>query len=164
MKGLVVYDSYYGNTKTVAEAIAEQLKAEGHEAELRYVGDKNPTPPQGDIMFLGSPVRLGSVTRRTKKFVKKLDKGAWKGKPIVVFTTVLMLPENPTDKRKESREKYDFAAGRKLRDEARSEGFNVLENQLWVDVKGLKGPLVETGVESSKQFTSGVLLALEKGP
>jgi menaquinone-dependent protoporphyrinogen IX oxidase len=160
MKGVIVYDSYYGNTKTVAEAIVEQLKVEGHEADLRSVRERYPEPPQGDILFLGSPIRMGSVTRKVKKYVSRLDKEIWKAKPIVVFTTILLQPENATDKQKESREKYDIAAGRRLRDFARSEGLNAVENHLWVDVKGMKGPLVETGVEKTKQFTHDILLSL----
>jgi len=160
MKGVIVYDSYYGNTKTVAEAIVEQLKVEGHEADLRSVRERYPEPPQGDILFLGSPIRMGSVTRKVKKYVSRLDKEIWKAKPIVVFTTILLQPENATDKQKESREKYAIAAGRRLRDFARSEGLNAVENHLWVDVKGMKGPLVETGVEKTKQFTHDILLSL----
>ena len=34
MKGLVIYDSVYGNTKKVAEAIAEQIKLDGYDAEM----------------------------------------------------------------------------------------------------------------------------------
>ena len=54
-----------------------------------------------------------------KKYVEELDKDIWKDRPVVVFTTILAQPENPTDKQKESREKYDIAAGRKLGDFAR---------------------------------------------
>jgi flavodoxin len=162
MKGVVVYDTYYGNTKTVAEAIVEQLKVEGHEVELRSVREKYPEPPQGDFMFLGSPIRMGSVTRKVKKYINKLDIEVWKDKPIVVFTTILLQPENATDKQKESREKYDIAAGRRLGDLARSEGMNVVEIHLWVDVKGMKGPLVETGVEKTKQFVHNFIATLKK--
>jgi menaquinone-dependent protoporphyrinogen IX oxidase len=104
MKGLVVYDSYYGNTKLVAEAIAEQLKAEGHEAELRSVREKYLGPPQGGVMFLGSPVRMGSTTRRVKKFIKKLDKDIWKDESVVVFTTILLSPRTqPTSRKRAGR-------------------------------------------------------------
>ena len=157
MKAVVIYDSYYGNTQIVAETIIDQLNEEGHKCELRSLRKKYHESPRGDIMFLGSPVRMGSVTRRVKKFVKKLDKKTWKDKPIVIFTTILMQPHNATDKQKESREKYDIAAGRKLRDLARSEGFNAVENHLWVDVKGNKGPLVETGIEKTKQFAHDII-------
>lgn len=160
MKAVVVYDSYYGNTKMVAEAITEQLKAEGHEAELRSIRQHYPAPPQGDILFLGSPVRLGSVSRRTKQYAQKLDTNAWKDKPIVVFTTTLMLPENATEAQKQSQDKFDRGAGRKLRDLARSRGLIAVEDCLWVEVKGMKGPLVETGVEKTKQFARDMLRSL----
>jgi flavodoxin len=95
MKGVVVYDTHYGNTKAVAGAIAAQPKAEGHEAELRSVRENHPGPPQEDILFLESPIRMGSVTRRVRKLAGKLDKEAWKGKPIVVLTTTLAQPSHP---------------------------------------------------------------------
>jgi hypothetical protein len=77
-----------------------------------------------------------------------------------VFTTVLQLPENATDAQLHSHEDYDVAAGRKLRDLARSGGLNAVEDHLWVGVEGLKGPLVETGIEDAKRFTHGVLVSL----
>jgi len=157
MKAVIVYDSYYGNTKAVAEAIAEELKAEGHQADLRSVRQKYRVPPEGEILFLGSPVRMGSTTRRVKKCLEKLDKRLWKENPLVVFTTILALPDVPTEQQKESREKYDIAAGRKLGEVAKSLGLNAIDRHLWVDVKGNKGPLVENAIEETKQFTRDVL-------
>jgi multimeric flavodoxin WrbA len=158
MKAVVVYDSYYGNTKTVAEAIAEELEAEGCEAELRCVRDRESSPPQGDILFLGSPVRMGSVTGRMKRYAKNLDPGEWRDKPLIVFTTILELPENPTDDQRQSHEKYDLGAGRKLRDLARSRGIDAAEDHLAVGVQGMKGPLIEHGVAQAREFTHDVLL------
>jgi flavodoxin len=156
MKGVVVYDSYCGNTKVVAQAIAEELEAEGHEAELRSMREHHAEPPHGDIMFLGSPVRLGSVSGRVKRFVKKLDKDAWKDNPIVVFTTILMLSKDATDEQRRSQDNWDIGAGRKLRDLAKSTGLNAVERHLCIGVKGMKGPLAETGVEETKQFTRDI--------
>ena len=161
MKGVVVYDTYFGNTRTVAEAIAEQLTEEGHEAELRSARERYPAPPSGDIMFLGSPVRMGSATGRVKRYVMKLDEDAWRDKPIVVFTTILRLPENATEGQRRSHEEYDVAAGRKLRDLVRSRGLDGVENHLSVEVEGIKGPLVETGVQETKRFTHDTLRSLE---
>ena len=161
MKGVVVYESYYGNTKILAQAIAEQLEVEGYEVELRSVREHYPGSLQGDIMFLGSPVRMGSVSGRVKRFLKKLDTDVWKGKPIVVFTTTLMLPKDATDKQKQIQEKWDRSAGRRLRDLAKSRGLNAIENCLWVEVKGMKGPIVETGAQTAKQFAHDILLSLK---
>jgi len=162
MKAVVVYDTYYGNTQAVAEAIVQELRTEGHEAELRSVREKYPAPPQGDLMFLGSPVRWGSVTRKVRKFVNDLDEQVWREKPLVVFTTILLQPENATDAQKESRENYDIAAGHKLRELVRAEGLNAVEDHLWVDVKSLKGPLVEIGVEKTKQFVHDFISTMKK--
>jgi flavodoxin len=161
MRGVVVYDTHYGNTKIVAQAIAEQLKVEGHEVELMSVRDHHPEPPRADFMFLGSPVRMGAVSGQVKRYVSKLPEDVWRDKPIVVFTTTLKLPEDATDEQKRNQDKWDWGAGRKLRDLAKSRGLNALEKHLWVEVQGLKGPLVETGVKSAKQFTSDIQLSLK---
>jgi flavodoxin len=163
LKGIVVYDTYYGNTKIVAEAIAEQLKAEGYEAELRSVKEDLPTSPQGDIIFVGSPVRMGGPTGRMKRYVKRLDKEAWKDKPVVAFVTVGMMPKEPADeKKKQGFDKWALGGGRKLRDLAKAKGLNANDNFLWVEVKESQGPLVETGVDKTKQFTHEILTTLKK--
>jgi menaquinone-dependent protoporphyrinogen IX oxidase len=144
MRSVIVYESHFGNTKIVAEAIATEL-------------DRHPEPPRGDIMFLGSPVRMGSVSGRVKRFIGKLDVDTWKGRPIVVFTTTLKLPEKATDAQLESQEKYDRSAGRKLGELARSAGLDAVEKLLWVEVTSLKGPLVGTGIESARRFTRDIL-------
>jgi menaquinone-dependent protoporphyrinogen IX oxidase len=160
IRSVIVYESHFGNTKTIAEAIAAELEAAGHEVELRNVRDRHPESPCADIIFLGSPVRMGSVSGRVKRFLGKLDVDAWKGKPIVVFTTTLKLPENATDAQRQSQEKYDRSAGRKLGELAKSAGLDAVEKLLWVEVTGLKGPLVETGIESARLFTRDILRTL----
>ena len=160
MKGLVVYDSYFGNTQKVAEAIAEELRAEGHDAEVQSIRDRHAAPAQGDILFVGSPVRMGSVTGRAKRYIKKLDAQAWKDRPVVIFTTILALPEEPTDAQKHSREAYDIKAGLKLGDLAREQGLNEVKDLLWVEVTGMKGPLIDSGVDKARQFTRELLASL----
>ncbi len=160
MKGTVVYDSYYGNTKQVAEAIADQLTAEGHEAEVRSIREHYHSEPNGDVIFLGSPVRMGSVTGRVKRFVKKLDADFWRSRPLVVFTTTLRLPDDANAEKRQSQEKYDWGAGRKLRDLARERGLPAIEDYLWAEVAGMKGPLTEEALPKTKQFTHDVLHSL----
>ncbi len=163
MKIIVAYDTFYGNTKLVAEAIADQAKAEGHEVELRSVKESYPTPPQGDALFVGSPVRIGNLSRPTRRFVKKLDRTAWKDKPIVVFTTTAMgAKPDATDKQKQSAQKWTSDVGPKFRDKIRASGLNAVDTVLYVEVKDVKGPLVDTGVEKAKQFTHEVLQAIKK--
>lgn len=163
MKGIVVYDSYYGNTKKVAEAIVEQIKSEGHEAELRGVREDYPSPPQGDFILVGSPNRFGGVTGRTKRYVKRLDRSVWKDKPVAVFTTVARKPEGElTEKQKASYEKWALRAGPKLRDKAKDRGLKAVDKVLYVEVKDQKGPLVDNGIEQTKQFVNEFLQAIKR--
>ena len=163
MKGIVVYDSYFGNTKKVAETIVEQIKAEGHEAELRSMREDCPSPPQGDFMFVGSPIRFGGATGRTKRFVKRLDVATWKDRPMAVFATVASPPKGEaTEKQKQSYEKWALRAAPKLRDQAKARGLNAVDAVLSVGVKDQKGPLVDDGLEKTKQFAHEFLQALKK--
>ena len=163
LKGIVAYDSYYGNTKKVAEAILEQIRADGHEGEIRSVREDFPTSPQGDFLLVGSPNRMGRVTGRTKRFVKKLDLAAWKDKPIAVFTTVALMPKaDATEKQKKSAERWVLGAAPKLRDMAKARGLNAVDKILYVEVKDAKGPLVDTGVEQTKQFAHEFLQSIRK--
>lgn len=163
MRIVVAYDTYYGNTKQVAEAIAEQAKSEGHEVELRDVKESYPSPPQGDALFVGSPVRVGRVTRATRRFVKKLDRTAWKDKPIIVFTTTAMAPkEDATEKQKQSAQKWAFDVAPKFKDKMKARGLNAMDSVLFVEVKDVKGPLVDTGLEKARQFTHEVLRKIMK--
>lgn len=163
MKGVIVYDTYYGNTKRVAEAIAEEIRAAGHEAELRNVRERYPSPPQGDFMFVGSPVRIARIPGRTRRFVKKIDREAWKNKPMAVFVTVLPLPgEEATEKEKADAEKWILSAGPKLRDLAKKRGLNVVDKVLYAPVKEMKGPLADNSIDLAKEYTQDFVAAMKR--
>jgi menaquinone-dependent protoporphyrinogen IX oxidase len=163
LKGIVAYDSYFGNTKIVAETLVEQIKAEGHEAEIRSVKEDYPSPLQGDFMFVGSPIRFGGVTGKTKRYVKHLDLAAWKDKPMAVFATVASPPKGEaTEKQKQSYEKWALRAAPKLRDMAKDRGLNAVDAVLSVGVKDQRGPLVDDGLEKTKQFAHDFLQTLKK--
>jgi flavodoxin len=163
MKAVVVYDTYYGNTKQVAEAIVEQVRSEGYEAELRSVREDYPTPPQGDFAFVGSPIRMYAVTRKTRKFLKKLDKSQWKDKPIASFVTIGKPKENPTEKEKANFQKISIAPGIEFREMIKEMGLTAYNQVLYVEVKdGWKGPLVDDGIEKTKKFVHEFLMTLKK--
>ncbi len=68
-KILVTYDSGYGTTAVAAEIISETLAEKGLSVDLRPVGLEDLSGY--DALFLGSPIRLGQCTPRTKRFLKK---------------------------------------------------------------------------------------------
>ena len=152
MKGVVAYDSVYGNTKQVAEVIAEQIRSEGHEAELIALRDGSGGAAAGDFLFVGSPTRIGRMTKKAKAFVEGLDTDHWKSRPIVVFDTVGPLPEDE-EKRKKWLSRVDKSAATRMQEQARQRGLSVYRDVLHVAVTGFKGPLAPDALEMAKEFT-----------
>ena len=161
MKAVVVYDSYYGNTKAIAEAIAEELKVERHQVDLRSVRQKHPAPRKATSCSWGRRSGWVRPPAKSRNTWRSSTSTCGKTNPWSYSPRSWRCPDAPTDQRKESREKYDIAAGRKLGDVAKSQGLNVIDRHLWVDVKGNKGPLVENAIEETKQFTRDVLRTME---
>jgi Flavodoxin domain len=58
MKALVVYESMYGNTRAVAEAIAEGLVG----SAVRAVHEAGQVPEQLDLLVVGGPTHMHGLT------------------------------------------------------------------------------------------------------
>jgi hypothetical protein len=64
MKALVVYESLYGNTAAIGEAIAEALRAQGLEADARPVTKVPPAETAGfDPLVVGGPTHAHGMSR-----------------------------------------------------------------------------------------------------
>ncbi len=80
-KAIVIYNSRSGNTHKVAAKIAEGLGAE-------LVSYKNiPDLKNFDLIVFGSWLIFGTISPAGKKFMKKLDSEALKGKNTALFIT-----------------------------------------------------------------------------
>ncbi len=90
MKPCVVYFSRTGNTKKVAEAIAEFAKAPTFE-----ISSAQPSVVEDyDTIFLGTPVEGASPAKETLAFVQKLPQT--QGKRAVLFTTYRLFGNERT--------------------------------------------------------------------
>jgi len=96
IKVFIVYDSKYGNTKKVAEEIAEGLKeAEGIETAISYVKDVNfEKVADADAIIVGAPNHMGNPSMTIKKFMDKLAKQNLKAKNIAFFDTYFAKKKN----------------------------------------------------------------------
>jgi flavorubredoxin len=159
MKGIVAYDSVYGNTKRVAEAIAEQIRSEGHEVELVPLSDESAEAVTGDFMFVGSPTRVGRMTRKTKVFLEDLNGEYWRTRPIVAFDTVGPMSEDP-EKRKKWLDRVEKSAATRMQELARQRGLRVHPEVLHIAVTGFKGPLASDALDIAKYFTHKVIASL----
>lgn len=80
MKALVVYESMFGNTETVARAIADGL-AETVKVQLTDVSRRPPAPgPEVELVVAGGPTHVFSMTRSGTR-AEAQDLGAVQGDP-----------------------------------------------------------------------------------
>ncbi|MEW5748033.1 MAG: flavodoxin domain-containing protein [Candidatus Thermoplasmatota archaeon] len=146
-KGTIVYDSVYGNTELVARMLAQVLEEEGHSAEVVRAKDALRRPVTGDILFLGSPTRLGTMTGRMRKVVSRLDPEAWGGRSVAAFDTGMqgIIDEDGA------------SAAAKMHDIARSRGVRVHTPVLKVGVVSIRGPLSPRWEDMVRAYVREVL-------
>jgi menaquinone-dependent protoporphyrinogen IX oxidase len=158
MKGIVVYDTSYGNTKKVAETIAETLRESGIEVDLFYVKDvKKLSAKDYNFLILGSPTRFGTMSFAMRSFLGKVKSEEWVNKPFTAFDT-----ENPENIEKARAEKKEWSAAEKISGKLRDKKMNQLLPVLKAVVFGQKGPLKEGEIERAKDFARELALKLKK--
>jgi len=62
MRALILYRSYHGNTRQVAEAIEKRLKELGHGAAVQDLRAGLPDLAGIDCVFIGAPTRMARRT------------------------------------------------------------------------------------------------------
>ena len=141
-KVVVIYESKYGNTRLVAEKIAEGMgEVSGIETalnELKEV-DKNQLA-DFDAILIGSPNHIGSATGGIKKFIKELGKLNLSGKAVAVFDTYLGKDFEKAVKKMEKQ------IGEK------APGLKLLAPGLSIRVDGMKGPITQGELPRCKDF------------
>jgi len=161
MKGMVAYDSVHGNTKQVAEAIAKQIRSDGHQVDLISVKEKKGGEAVGEFMFIGSPTRGGRMTKEAKEFIEGLDPERWKGRPIVAFDTVGPLSKDE-EKRKNTLKTIEDSsktAAAKMQECLRERGLSVHPKALHVAVTGMWGPLASDALAMARAFAHQFMAA-----
>ena len=87
MKAMVAYDSAYGNTEQVAQAIGAALGTQG-EVEVLRVGDARPERLAGlSLLIVGSPTQKFSPTGPTTGFLKSIPQDGLQAVKVAAFDT-----------------------------------------------------------------------------
>ena len=151
MKGLIAYDTYYGNGAQVATAIAEELRTAGHQVDLldlhREKADKRRLA-ESEFLVLGGPTRMKHMSRRALAFAKKLDATAWAGRPALVYDTYGPLNADPA---KNEGNAWLYPGGvAELGERLVERGLSLAPIELRCLVGGMKGPLVEGALEEAR--------------
>jgi menaquinone-dependent protoporphyrinogen IX oxidase len=157
MKGIVVFDTSYGNTKKIAETIAETLKESGIEVDLFSLKEvKKLNAKDYDFLVLGSPTKFGTMSFAMKGFLGKVKSEEWMNKPFAAFDT-----ENPENIEKALAEKKEWSAAEKIAEKLIEKKMNQLLPVLKATVLGQKGPLQEGEIERTKDYAKELTAKLK---
>jgi flavodoxin len=152
MKGIVVFDTSHGNTKTIAETISETLEESGVAVDTFYVKDiKKLSAKDYDFLVLGSPTKYWTMTLAMRSFLSKVKSKEWVNKPFAAFDT-----EDP-----ENIEKKRGNAAEKIAEKLREKQMNQLLPVLKAVVLGWKGPLQEGEIERTKEYARELAIKLK---
>jgi hypothetical protein len=156
MNALILFRSFHGNTKLVAEAIAQRLGELGWQSEVRDVRQKLPDLGKTNLMFIGAPTRMKRVGRKPLRVIRGLKKHGFADMTLAIFDTCGILPTTPEEMAESGAWMIPGAAGIMHR-VARERGLNVFDETLRCEVKGAKGPLVVNALEKAKAFAGRVV-------
>jgi flavorubredoxin len=91
MRSTVLYASHKGNTRRIAEAIAERLQAEGT-VDIHAVDESPNLPPDADLVLIGSPTEGHAAVEEVTRFLEQSGAPAWAGRLVATFETRVAWP------------------------------------------------------------------------
>lgn len=148
MKTLIVYDSYFGNTQKVAEAIGQSI-----EGSLVYkVGEIGQIEGYEKII-IGSPTRAFRATKPVMEFIWNAK---LKGKTVMVFDTRMPADDTSSGFLKAMMGLFGFAA-KKMAKAAKKQGGVLFGEPVGFVVTGSEGPLREGEIEKAIKWAGGSL-------
>lgn len=153
VKTLIVYDTFFGNTKQVAEAIGGGF--DSAEVVISHVNDVKMEELNGvKLLIAGSPTRAFRPTKGIADFISKVPANALKGVSVMAFDTRIDSKQVNNKMLNVMVKLFGYAAepiGRKLEQKGgtlakKPEGFFVMESE---------GPLKEGELERASKWANG---------
>ena len=87
MKTLIVYDSFFGNTEKIAQAIGNSLGSKEDVETLRVSDIKFEQLIGLELIIVGSPTRVFKPTKAIMNFLNKIPLDSLKGVKVAAFDT-----------------------------------------------------------------------------
>jgi flavodoxin len=146
MNALAVYYSKFGNTRRVAEAIADTLKSKG---AVRVTGTDELTASdlqRSDLVVMGSPTHRMKLPEEVQSILKALPAGALEGASVAAFDTSYKM----------SGWLARFTAARKLARALRRLGGRQVVPAETFHVVAREGPLYEGEIERAQTWAESV--------
>lgn len=150
---LVIYDSVFGNTAKIAEAIGEAL---GETPVMKATEVTKSDLKDLKILFVGSPTRAFRPTPATMTFLKGLSQTTLSGVKAAAFDT--RIPFNQTDSGflKFLIKCFGYADA-KIAKVLTKAGATLAIESAGFGVSGTEGPLLDGELERAQDWARGIL-------
>lgn len=150
MKTLVVYDSMYGNTEKIAQAIGNAIT--GETKVLRISEASSSDLNSIDLFIIGSPTQGFRATKPVQIFIEKIPGEALKGVRTAVFDT--RLPSDDVGKGLRFIMKMGGYAAPLMAEAIEKKGAVLVQPPEGFFVKDKEGPLKEGELERAAKWAS----------
>jgi flavodoxin I len=142
MKALIVYDSVFGNTEQIAQAIGNALGSQMGVEILRAGTVESEQLAGLKLLVVGSPTQGGRATPAIQDFLGRVSADVIRGVNVAAFDT--RLPTRLVGI-------FDYAAGR-IADSLKSKGGLLMAPPEGFVVGGREGPLKEGELERAAEW------------
>jgi flavodoxin len=162
MKGLIVYESMYGNTEKIAQAIGEAL-GKSEEVAIMRVGEANSEQFTGlDLCILGSPTQRFQSTTAISDLLEKIPQNGLRGVKVAAFDTRLSeewikkTPALAFFVKLLGRSAY---AAKRIADKLQKKGGTLIAPPEGFYVEDTEGPLVPGELERASSWAKNIVSA-----
>ena len=162
MEILIIYDSEFGNTARIAEAIAQGARAAAAAADhvvLYHIGDvRSEQATAADVLIIGSPTQGFRPTAPVRALLSKMPRNGLAGKAVATFDTRFTEEEIKSIGRMLSTmvDLFGYAAPR-IADTAGKKGARLIAPPEGFYVGGKEGPLLEGELERAEAWGARLL-------
>jgi flavodoxin I len=154
MKLLIIYDSQYGNTEKVAQAIGSALSEKG-EVELVKVGVAKVEQLKGvDLLVVGSPTQQFRATETMRTFLSSLPRNGLNGMRVAAFDTRLTQAFIDKNSILSFFERIFGYAAQRIAKALKDKGGKLVVPGEGFYVEGMEGPLVAGELERAQDWAT----------
>jgi flavodoxin len=156
MKALIIYDSFFSNTRKIAEAIEKSLGGNVIIPVVKATDVKPEDLIHLDYLIAGSPTRAFQPTPTIMKILRSIPAGGLKGTKVAAFDTRMDVKESNNGFLTFMVGMFGYAAGAISRILMKKGGMITLPPEGFF-VKGTEGPLKEEELERVAAWTKQIL-------
>jgi flavodoxin len=156
MKALVVYDSFFGNTEQIAQAIGNALGSP-EDVEVLRVSNVKPEQLTGlKLLIVGSPTRGFRPTPAISNLLKSIPKDGLKGVKVAAFDTRIALSDIDSRILPVFVKVFGYAA-KPIADRLAKKGGELVIPPEGFFVEGTEGPLKAGELERAADWTKQII-------